>query len=54
MGELSLKWMKKVLNAIIDSDDDFDRNKFSTENSKDEEDEIPNLLEPLSNAEVKL
>ena len=44
----------KVLNAIIDSDDDLDWNEFSAESSEDEEDEILNLLDPLRNTEVKL
>ena len=42
----------EVLNAVIESDDDFDWNKSSPEGSDDEEDETPNLLDPLSNAEV--
>ena len=42
----------EVLNAVIESDDDFDWNESSPEGSDDEEDETPNLLNPLSNAEV--
>ena len=42
----------EVLNAVIESDDDFDWNESSVEGSDDEEDETPNLLDPLSNAEV--
>ena len=45
---------KEVLNAIIDSDDDLDWNRSSAESSEDEEGETLNLLDPLSNAEVRL
>ena len=45
---------KEVLNAIIDSDDDLDWNESSAESSEDEEGETLNLLDPLSNAEVRL
>ena len=44
----------EVVNAIIDFDDDFDWSKYSVESSKDEEGEALNLLDSLSNAEVKL
>ena len=43
----------EILNAIIDSDDNFDWNEYSMESFEDEECKTPNLLDPLSNAEVK-
>ena len=45
---------KEILNAVIDSDDDLDWNESSVESSEDEEGETLNLLDPLSNTEVKL
>lgn len=46
--------MNEVLIAIIDSGDDFDWNESSAENSEDEEDKTLNLLDLLSNTEVKV
>ena len=46
--------MNEVLNAIIDSGDDFDWNEFSAESSEGEEDKTLNLLDLLSNIEVKV
>lgn len=46
--------MNEVLNAIIDSGDDFDWNVSSAESSEDEEDKTLNLLDLLSNIEVKV
>ena len=43
----------EILNAVIKSDDDFSWGKSSGENSHNDEDMIPNLLEPVSNAEEK-
>lgn len=42
----------EVLKAIVDSDDEIDWNESSPECSDDEEDEIVNLPDPLSDAEV--
>ena len=42
----------QVLNAVVDSDSEIDWNESSPECSSDEEDEVENLLDPLSAAEV--
>ena len=42
----------QVLNAVVDSDSEIDWNESSPECSINEEDEVGNLLDPLSNAEV--
>ena len=42
----------QVLNAVVDSDSEIDWNESSPECSSDEEDEVDNLQDPLSDAEV--
>ena len=42
----------QALNAVVDSDSEIEWNESSPECSSDEEDEVDNLPDPLSNAEV--
>ena len=42
----------QVLNAVVDSDSEIDWNELPPECSSDEEDEVENLLDPLSATEV--
>lgn len=45
--------VSEVLYAVIYSNNDFDLKESSAEGFEDEKDGTPNLIDPLSSAEVK-
>ena len=45
--------VSEVLYTVIYSNNDFDLKESSAEGSEDKKDGTPNLLDPLSSAEVK-